>query len=138
MDINEKIAQRRKERELQKNQEVNSQSEFGVEINPIGVGNSDRSSQPIDERIKAALSADAEKDLDIKRSAQKKIKNWEWFIIIIGLLFSLATMVESFVIGVAFLSILIWYFNSLIKSYTHEVLRERAAIIEAKNFLKNF
>jgi hypothetical protein len=137
MDINQKIAQRRKELEMQ-NAEINCQENFKIEINPKAIATADRSSNSIDERIKAVVLANAEKELELQRSARKKIKNWEWLLLILGFLLSMAVMVNSFLIGALLFGVLYWYFNGLMKGYVLQVLADRAAIIEAKKFLNDF
>jgi hypothetical protein len=137
MELNEKLARRRKERE-QQNTVIDSQVDLARPDAQIGDAKTDNVKLPIEEKIKYALSAENNKDSDLRMLAIKKIKNWEWLVLILGALGSLLAMAGSFFGGLLFGGFFVWYFNNIINNYKSEVLRERAFIKEAKSFLEGF
>jgi hypothetical protein len=135
MDLNEKLAQRRKERQLevahnQATHEVEQKTTVDVKTQPAP-------SAPIDDRIKQALNDDLERKQLLKKMALGRVKPWEWFVTIVWVLGSLSTMNRSFLAGAFFLGLFIWFAKNRIQRHEMAVVKEMASIAEAKKLMES-
>lgn len=135
MDLNEKLAQRRKEREQeaarhQAAHEVEQKTTVDVKTQPAP-------SAPIDDRIKQALNDDLERKLLLKKMAVSRVKPWEWIVTIAGVFGSLAAMSESFFGGALFLGAFVWYAKTSIEKHEVEIRKEWSALAEAKSLMQD-
>lgn len=135
MDLNEKLAQRRKEREQevaihQASQEVLQKTTVDVKVPATP-------STPIDDRIKQALNDGNDRKLLLKKMAISRVKPWQWFVTIAGVFVSLAAMSESFFGGALLLGAFIWYAKNSLEKNEMVIQKEWAAIAEAKKLMQD-
>lgn len=136
MDLNEKIAQRRKEREQEAaSHQVTHELEQETPLSEKGPA---MPSAPIDDRIKQALNADHEKKLLLQKMAISRVEPWKWVVTVAGVLGSFVAMGESFLGGVLFLGAFVWFAKKFLEKAALDVERERASLAEAKKFLNGF
>lgn len=135
MDLNEKLAQRRKERE-QEAARHQATHELEQET-PVSEKNPAMASAPIDDRIKQALNADHEKKLLLQKLAISRVEPWKWVVTVAGALGSLVAMGESFLGGALFLCAFVWYAKKFLEKAALDVEREQSALAEAKGLLND-
>jgi hypothetical protein len=139
MDLNEKLAQRRKERA----QEITADEHLKAPVETITHDSSvlqdaaKVSSIPIEDRIKVALNENHDRNMNLKRMAMSRVKPWEWFAIIFGVFVSLSFMIESFFLGALFLGAFVWFAKTVLKKYEVEIVKEWASVVEAKNLMQD-
>lgn len=135
MDLNEKLAQRRKEREQEA---ASHQATHELEQEtPVSEKGPAMPSAPIDDRIKQALNADHEKKLLLQKMAISRVEPWKWVVTVAGVLGSLVAMIGSFWGGLFFLGAFIWFARNFLKEAALEVERERSSLAEAKRLLND-
>lgn len=135
MDLNEKLAQRRKEREQEAaSHQVTNEVE---EKTTVDVKAPLTPSPRIDDRIKQSLHDDHDRKLMLKKMAISRIKPWEWIVTIIGVVVSLAITIDSFFVGVLLIGAFVWYAKNSIKRHEMEIRKEWSAIAEAKRLMQD-
>lgn len=137
MDLNEKLAQRRKEREQEA---VSYQATHELEQKTPVMDKGPAvpiQSAPIDDRIKQALNADHEKKMLLQRMAISKVEPWKWVVTVAGLLGSLVAMGGSFLVGAFFFGAFVWFAKISLEKAALDVERERSALAEAKRLLND-
>lgn len=135
MDLHEKLAQRRKEREQEAasyraTNELEQKTTVAVKA-PL------TPSSRIDDMIKQRLHDDHERKLMLKKMVISRIKPWEWIVTITGVLVSLAVMIESFFGGMLLIGAFVWYAKNLMERHEMEIRKEWSAIAEAKRLMQD-
>lgn len=139
MDLNEKLAQRRKERaqEVAAHEHLNAPVETTNNDSSVLQDAAKASSVPIEDRIKVALNANQDRNMSLKKMAIGRVKPWEWVVTFFVVFVSLASMIESFFGGALFLGAFVWYAKTVLKKYEVEIVKEWASVVEAKKLMQD-
>jgi hypothetical protein len=132
MDLHEKIALRRKEREI----------ETAAALAKVVVHQAEQS-QAAEQAARRQLAEEGfpvnnDSLKVIERLALERMAFWETAICIIFSIAGVISLFGSVLTGIFLLAVTGWFLHSRIEKYKRIIIMESAAVVEAKTLLKNF
>ena len=140
MDLNERLAQRRKEREIesaalagqiakeQHAKELHIKNEALKQVTGV------ESLINEDPDLKTAINKEADKILE--KMAVKEINLRQVALVIFLIIIGLGFFQKSWVVGVAIWGFAAWYFQKVIDEKKMEIIKKRKSIAEAKELMR--